>query len=199
MTNKLPSGTLGIIATLAVALIISMPMTMVLADDDIIGSQTSKGNLDNGVHNLVSCLGNVLLPSTICVGTKHDDKIIGQGPEHIYGLDGDDVIQAMGGPDVVYGGDGDDTIQGGEGVDVIFGEDGDDVLFGDSGTNIIFGAGGNTLYGGKGDDHLYGGSDNDVLIGGPGHDYFDCNEGADTVVDYDPSEDTVNTNCEVLQ
>ena len=54
------------------------------------------------------------------------------------------------------------------------------------------------LVGGAGDDHLFGGSGNDVLIGGPGHDFFDCNEGIDRVLDYDPNDDTLNTNCEFV-
>jgi Ca2+-binding RTX toxin-like protein len=52
--------------------------------------------------------------------------------------------------------------------------------------------------GGKGDDHLYGGSGNDVLVGGPGHDVFDCGEGIDQVLDFNPKEDTLNTNCEII-
>ena len=52
--------------------------------------------------------------------------------------------------------------------------------------------------GGKGDDHLYGGSGNDVLVGGPGHDVFDCCEGIDQVLDFNPKEDTLSTNCEII-
>jgi len=52
--------------------------------------------------------------------------------------------------------------------------------------------------GGKGDDHLYGGSGNDVLVGGPGHDVFDCGEGIDQVLDFNPNEDTLSTNCELI-
>jgi len=54
------------------------------------------------------------------------------------------------------------------------------------------------LVGGEGNDHLFGGSGNDVLIGGPGHDSFECNEGIDRVLDFNPNEDTVNVNCELL-
>ena len=98
----------------------------------IIGSQTDD-DLTDGVDDLIRCLGNVLLPSTVCKGTDDDDSIIGQGAETIDGRDGDDLIQGAGGADVIFGHDGDDTIQGGEGTDSIFGNDGDDVLFGDSG------------------------------------------------------------------
>jgi Ca2+-binding RTX toxin-like protein len=52
--------------------------------------------------------------------------------------------------------------------------------------------------GGKGDDHLYGGSGNDVFVGGPGHDVFDCGEGIDQVLDFNPKEDTLSTNCEII-
>ncbi len=52
--------------------------------------------------------------------------------------------------------------------------------------------------GGKGDDHLYGGSGNDVLVGGPGHDVFDCGEGIDQILDFNPKEDTLITNCEII-
>jgi Ca2+-binding RTX toxin-like protein len=52
--------------------------------------------------------------------------------------------------------------------------------------------------GGKGDDHLYGGSGNDVLVGGPGRDVFDCGEGIDQVLDFNPKEDTLSTNCEII-
>ena len=54
------------------------------------------------------------------------------------------------------------------------------------------------LDGGKGDDHLFGGSGNDVLVGGPGHDVFDCGEGTDQVLDFNPKDDTLNTNCEII-
>jgi len=52
--------------------------------------------------------------------------------------------------------------------------------------------------GGKGDDDLYGGSGIDVLVGGPGHDVFDCGEGIDQVLDFNPKEDTLSTNCEII-
>jgi Ca2+-binding RTX toxin-like protein len=55
------------------------------------------------------------------------------------------------------------------------------------------------LDGGNGDDHIFGGSLNDVLKGGPGNDFFDCNEGIDRVLDFDPDEDTANVNCESLE
>lgn len=52
--------------------------------------------------------------------------------------------------------------------------------------------------GGKGDDFLIGSSANELFIGGPGHDYFDCNEGVDKILDFNPKEDTANNNCDIL-
>jgi Ca2+-binding RTX toxin-like protein len=52
------------------------------------------------------------------------------------------------------------------------------------------------LSGGSGNDHIFGGSGDDILDGGPGRDFFDCNEGIDTVIDYNSKEDTININCE---
>ncbi len=141
----------------------------------------------------------ILCPPFTCIGTDEDDEMIGTTVgDTMYGLDGDDLIQGNSLNDVIYGGDGDDVISGGEGTDTLFGGDGDDVLFADSGTNFIFGGGGSYLYGEKGDDYLYGGTDNDVLTGGKGKDFFDCNEGQDVVTDFDPKEDTINSNCEVV-
>jgi Ca2+-binding RTX toxin-like protein len=189
---------LMIITSMLMLLSFSLPGMLTSTAHAVIGTQTDD-DLTDGVNDLIRCLGNFMFPPTVCKGTDDSDKIVGQGPETIYGRDGDDVIQGSGGADVIFGGDGDDTIQGGEGSDSIFGNDGDDVLFGDSGTNIIFGGGGNTLSGGEGSDHIFGASDNDILIGGPGNDFFDCNEGLDTVTDFDEGEDTANANCEVLQ
>lgn len=197
--NVFSRSHLMIIASMLAVLSLNSFTGLVSVAHGVIGTQTDD-DLTDGVNDLIRCLGNVILPPTVCKGTDDSDTIIGQGAETIYGRDGDDLIQGAGGVDVIYGGDGDDTIQGGEGTDSIFGNDGDDVLFGDSGTNVIFGAGGNTLFGGKGSDHLYGGSDYDVFEGGPGNDFFDCNEGADIVTDFDESEgDTANANCEILQ
>jgi len=164
----------------------------------VIGTQTDDTLVD-GVNDLIRCLGNTFSP-TICKGTNDDDKIIssGVGYQTIYGRDGDDLIQGDVQSDVIYAGDGDDIVSGGEGTDSIFGNDGNDILYGDSGTSAVYGGGGNFLYGGSGDDKLYGGADNDVLTGGSGDDFFDCGEGADTVTDFDPDEDTIIGNCEIL-
>jgi Ca2+-binding RTX toxin-like protein len=141
----------------------------------------------------------IICPPFNCVGTNGNDIIIGTSVgDTIDGLEGNDNIQGQTLSDVIHGNEGDDIISGGEGTDTLFGDEGNDVITGDSGTNIIFGGGGNAIYGGPGDDKLLGGSDNDLLVGGQGHDYFDCNEGDDTVADFDPKEDTLNNNCEIV-
>ena len=91
----------------------------------------------------------------------------------IYGLAGDDVINAFGGNDTVYGQAGNDILDGGEGDDYLDGGDGDDTLLG--------GAGNDNLYGGNGDDMLLGGAGNDTLNGGAGNDTLDGGAGNDNL------------------
>lgn len=38
-----------------------------------------------------------------------------------------------------------------------------------------------------------------IIISFWGRDFFDCNEGVDRVLDFDPDEDTANVNCENLE
>ena len=56
--------------------------------------------------------------------------------------------------------------------------------------------------GGKGKKYYYlYGSGNDVLVGGPGKEVsaFDCGEGIDQVLDFNPKEDTpAIVNCEIV-
>jgi Ca2+-binding RTX toxin-like protein len=72
-------------------------------------------------------------------------------------------------------------------------------IFASLGPNDILNIPVSLLDGGKGDDTLIGTSGNEFYIGGPGHDYFDCNEGIDTVLDFNAKEDTANVNCEILK
>lgn len=191
---------LKVVAVLGLVTGLTLSYSPYQAFAKIIGQQTDEGKLVDHVNDLIRCLGNLLLPSNICKGTNDNDKMIagGVGVQTIFGLDGNDLIQGDVNTDIVYGGDGNDIISGGEGTDSVFGNDGNDILYGDSGTNVLFGGGGNFLYGGDGNDKLYGGSDNDVFTGGSGDNYFDCNEGLDTVTDFDPQKDTANANCENL-
>jgi hypothetical protein len=130
--------------------------------------------------------GNV---QEIC-GTNHDDYIIGsEGDDIIFGLRGNDIISALGGDDLVYGGPGDDFVYGGEGNNQLFGQDGND--------NLVGGTGDDLIVGGPGNDRLYANIGDDILQGQEGADYFDCGDGLDTVIDYNPAQgDVISSNCE---
>jgi Ca2+-binding RTX toxin-like protein len=92
-------------------------------------------------------------------GTEFADiSIFGyEGDDLIYGLGGNDIIDAGLDQDIVYGGDGDDTILGRAGNDALHGENDNDVLFGEAGEDW--------LHGGRGNDYLLGGDGADLLTG----------------------------------
>jgi Ca2+-binding RTX toxin-like protein len=52
--------------------------------------------------------------------------------------------------------------------------------------------------GGPSSDIMNGGSGNDMLEGGSGKDIFLCDEGVDTIADFDPGVDVKLRNCEVF-
>src|SRR5215207_4284559 len=55
------------------------------------------------------------------------------------------------------------------------------------------------IQGSVGNDELYGGAGNDVIIGGKGVNFFDCGDGNDIIIDFDPDKgDTQSGNCEVI-
>lgn len=105
------------------------------------------------------------------IGTQLKDILIGTGGDSwIYGLGGDDVIDAGYNPFGLsgvhfFGGDGNDTLQGGGGDDWIYGDAGDDTI---------------RTY--SGDDHAFGGAGNDKfeVTGDPFRDWFDGGDGNDT-------------------
>ena len=101
----------------------------------------------------------------------------GSGDDDLFGQDGDDTLQGRGGDDILGGGRGDDVLEGGAGDDILSGGRNEDVLDG-----------------GKGDDTLIGGKGDDTLTGGRGSDTFVQNfseQGADTITDFNPSQDTI--------
>jgi Ca2+-binding RTX toxin-like protein len=132
---------------------------------------------------------NTISVQEIC-GTQNDDYIIGsQGDDIIFGLASNDVITALGGDDLVFGGRGDDVVYGGPGNNQLFGSDGND--------NLVGGTEDDLIVGGPGSDRLYGNSGDDILQGQQGADYFDCGDGLDTVIDYNPSQgDVITSNCD---
>ena len=141
----------------------------------------------------------------ITLGTKCNDVIIacpttvsatglgsacGNG-DIVRGFEKNDVIQGSVGNDELYGDEGNDKILGSQGSDKIYGGPGSDI--------IQAGEGADLLVGGNGDDELYGGTGDDVSIGGKGVNFFDCGDGNDIIVDFDPDKgDTQSGNCEVI-
>jgi trimeric autotransporter adhesin len=94
------------------------------------------------------------------IGTSGNDMLNGtELPDEIYGLEGNDTINAgdtsvfndMVTDDRVHGGAGNDIISAGPGSDVIWDDEGDD-----------------TVYAGSGDDNIYGSAGNDYYDGGAG-------------------------------
>ncbi|WP_413168053.1 transporter substrate-binding domain-containing protein [Capilliphycus salinus ALCB114379] len=138
------------------------------------------------------------------LGTAEADIIFGlQGNDNIEAKDGDDwingnqandFIDAGNGNDTVFGGEGDDQIQGGSGDDSVFGNLDDDTIAGNSGRDWINGNQGDDLIdGGDGEDSLYGGKDNDEVRGGSGNDIVFGDIGAD-VVEGNEGNDTLYGN-----
>jgi Ca2+-binding RTX toxin-like protein len=137
---------------------------------------------------------NLIQGQGLIVGTNHEDFIQGSTlDDQIFSKDVADIIFADLGIDRVYGGSGGDTIQGGPGNDQLFGEDGDDQIFGGFDDDLIVG--------GKGNNHLFGDIGNDVLKGGEntGANYFDCGDGFDVIIDFNPGRGDITAgNCEIF-
>jgi Ca2+-binding RTX toxin-like protein len=137
---------------------------------------------------------NVLQGQGLIVGTNHEDFIQGSTfDDQIFGKDVMDIIFADLGIDRVYGGSGGDTVEGGPGNDQLFGEGADDHLFGGFDDDLIVG--------GSGNNHLFGDIGNDVLKGGEnsGANYFDCGEGLDIIIDFNPARGDITAgNCEIF-
>lgn len=163
------------------------------AESNILGFQNK---VKTPLGDLMTCSGNFIVPSSICVGTNNNDTIVGTiAGGIIYGNDGNDMIRGLLSQQIIYGNDGNDTIQGGNSSNIIFGNKGDDTILGGSGFDPIKGGGGSILSGSSGNDKLIGGPDNDVLEGGQGYDFFQCNGKADLILDFNPAEDKASGNC----
>src|SRR5215203_1923121 len=141
----------------------------------------------------------------ITLGTKCNDVIIGcpttasatglgsscGNGDILRGFENDDVIQGSIGNDEIYGDEGNDQLAGSAGSDKLYGGPGIDILQAGEGPDL--------LVGGNGDDELYGGAGDDVSIGGKGANYFDCGDGNDVIIDFDPDKgDAQSGNCEVV-
>ena len=166
--------------TLAVPDVRTNPATHTLT----ITATDSTGNADTAT---------VTITDKAIRGTAGDDvitpSVVAGVPEitlisTIYGYDGADTLYGNGGTDTLHGGDDDDTLYGGDGVvDILYGDAGADTLYGEGGLDILIGgAGADTLYGGGGIDRLDGGESADIFV------LDTADSGADTVVDFTPSE-----------
>jgi Ca2+-binding RTX toxin-like protein len=61
----------------------------------------------------------------------------------------------------------------------------DHILGGGRNDVLVAGDGDNFLFGGAGNDKSFGGSGNDIMEGGSDADQFNCENGTDTVLDYE--------------
>lgn len=144
----------------------------------------------------------------------------GAGDDELYGFGGVDVIYGGAGSDNIFGGDGDpqlfhrldadqsftlyETLYGGAGNDWVWGQGGQDRLYGGTGDDKLYGGeDSDTLYGGEGRDELSGGEGDDTLTGGEGPDtfWFDFDDSADVITDFDLVEDRLvlyDTNHQVF-
>jgi Ca2+-binding RTX toxin-like protein len=122
----------------------------------------------------------------VMIGGAGNDHIYGEsGIEELYGMNGDDYIDAGSDTDLAFGGYGNDQLFGGEGPDELHGDTGDDIISGGTGTDKLLGeAGDDILLGGIGQGITAG--DSDELIGDVGFDlaaYYDLNGKLDNAVD----------------
>ncbi|MGK9236864.1 hypothetical protein KXS07_34225 [Inquilinus limosus] len=141
--------------------------------------------------------GDVLVGIEEVVGSRHNDRITGDGAANwLFGDAGDDTLCGGGGVDDLFGEDGADVIAGGDQIDWIDGGEGDDALRGDDGDDRIYGnVGRDALDGGNGSDRLNGDEGADLLTGGKGQDYFDYEtvsdstlKSADRITDFSQAE-----------
>jgi Ca2+-binding RTX toxin-like protein len=160
-------------------------------------------NDDNDDNDDCSITNVILGTRAFTEGTECDDIIIGAPVAAVSGGGGSilgDTLRGLERHDTLQGSEGDDKLYGDEGNDELTGADGSDQLYAGPGNDILqAGFGADLLVGGRGNDELYGGPDDDVLIGGPGANYFDCGDGNDVLIDFNPSKgDTQANNCEVV-
>lgn len=155
------------------------------ADDDG-DSGTFSGievlNLTSGADQVTGSSG----AESISAGAGADTISAGGDSDTLSGGAGDDRVFGEGGDDSIAGGDGADWIEGNAGADDIEGGEGNDTILGGNDDD--------TILGGAGDDTIRGETGNDQLTGGSGADFFgySAGDGADTITDFDPNEDSLN-------
>lgn len=113
----------------------------------------------------------------------------GDDTSHMYGQEGNDVLEIKGGVGKGYldGGSGNDILKGGDGRNDLYGGEDNDLITGGGDRDFIAGeAGADNIEAGAGDDDLTGGSGADYLRGGLGADkyhYFGSDFGTDLIED----------------
>jgi len=178
-------------------------------DNGIMGTSGQDVIFDYTGDNIVDGAGG---DDLIMVGGGNDAVAGGDGNDEIYTSVGNDIVDAGAGDDLVYLMGDDDRARGGSGADTIFGEDGNDRIWGQQGHDHLDGGNGDdklrgnggrdTLIGGAGEDDLRGGGGHDRLEGGTGADtltgnngrdtfVFGLGDGADTITDFAPGQDTI--------
>jgi Ca2+-binding RTX toxin-like protein len=152
-------------------------------------------------HYHSSCLsgagpGWVLIVTSVngtAKGTPLSDRIIGLGSgEHIYGLAGDDCIDAQGAKATVSDGNGTDRIYVTKGVNRVVAGNGNNVIHGGSGKDwITDGTGNDYIYGGKGanridaygnEKHIFGGPSNDRIWTNSMRAFISCGGGTKDIL-----------------
>ena len=104
------------------------------------------------------------------------------GSDQIFGLGGDDFIDAGLLADTVNAGDGNDEVHGGDDLDILLGGNGNDTLNGDDGDDSLSGEVGNDiLHGNDGEDSISGGTGRDRIFGDDGNDIIDGDNGNDII------------------
>jgi hypothetical protein len=148
-----------------------------------------KVNLHNGADVLIA--RGVSIAMSIEAGEGNDHVYGGDANDVIRGGEGDDTLWGAGGRDRVYGGAGDDAAAGGGSNDTLYGDDGRDRLDGGRGNDRLSGdAGADRCNGEQGDDVIIGGEGRDRLAGGEGSDWFPDYSGTDLYADVGPGEST---------
>ena len=149
-----------------------------------LGAGTATGD---GTDTLVTVEG--------ATGSNFDDLLVGTDASNgLVGLEGDDVIRALGsgtleeGSDLLLGGGGDDTLEGGDGYDFASYDFGCVPVDLDLGAGTATGQGADTLtdieggFGSDCDDVLVGDDGDNAFLGREGDDTLDGAGGTDTAI-----------------
>ncbi|WP_366525519.1 hypothetical protein [uncultured Ruegeria sp.] len=108
---------------------------------------------------------------------------------------GNDWVYGRAGSDEIWAGEGDDYVEGGSGSDKIYGGTGHHKLYGGTSNDTVVGENGDdTIVGSPGDDDLYGGNTNYASDGSDTF-RFVGNTGSDTIHDFDPNEDFIDSSA----